>query len=452
MIAATAVESHPLTTLMARHNLTAARYLKRVADRHLALGFGAMAHRKEKASRWTQKGVTPERTALLAIASLHGIGFADVDRYGWPDFLLLALDDDRTVLESPWTAAGTVNSLTDVGGPVDRRGFLIASTSTLTAAVAQWITAEPALAVTDHGRRVGAEATTLFDVRLDALRHLDDTVGAGHVYDAATLELRLITDLLKNASYTEATGRRLFAAAAEASRLAGWCAYDHGRHAAAERHFITSLRASASAKDPTLGAVTLAFWANLRYNADDPHGALHLVEGALADRRRISSPRVMAMLHARAARARSKAGEPTAAWHQVDAAFDAYSRAGSPEADLPSMYWINHGELHQVAASSALSLGEPRRALENFDAALTHADPYDTERETRGAVIYQARKAEAHLALGDIDAALDIGHQVVIAMGGIDSARTTGTLGELRGLLAGHQHIPTVRDFLDYAA
>ncbi|MCZ0211330.1 transcriptional regulator [Streptomyces sp. UMAF16] len=452
MITATAVHTHPLTTLMARHGLTAAAYLKRVADRHRALGFGAMAHRKEKATRWTREGVTPERTALLAIASLHGIDFADVDRYGWPNFLLLALDDDRTVLESPWTVTGTVNSLTDVGGPVDRRGFLIASTSTLAAAVAQWITAEPALAVTGRGRQVGTEAADLFDARLDALRHLDDTVGAGQVYDAAVLELRLITGLLKDASCSETTRRRLFAAASEASRLAGWCAYDDGRHAAAERHFIAALRASASAKEPTLGAVTLAFWANLRYNAGDPHGALHLIDGALADRRKISSPRVLAMLHARAARAHSKAGQPTAAWHQIDAAFDAYSKADTPEADLPSMYWINHGELHQVAASSALTLGEPRRALENFDAALTHADPYDTDRETRGAVIYQARQAEAHLALGDIDAALDIGHQVITAMGGVDSARSTSTLTELRTQLTGHQHIPAVADFLNYAA
>lgn len=388
---ATAVQTHPLTTLISRHSLTAAGYLKKVADRHEALGFGAMAHRKEKATRWTREGVTPEKTALLAIASLHGIDFADVDRYGWPGFLLLALDDDRTVLESPWTAAGTVNVLTDVGGPVDRRGFLIASTSTLAAAVAQWITAEPALAVPAGGRRVGAEAAGLFDIRLDALRHLDDTVGAGQVYDAAVLEIRLITDLLNHASYTEATGRRLFASAAEASRLAGWCSYDEGRHAAAERHFVAALRASGSAQDPTLGAVTLAFWANLRYNADDPQGALHLLDGALADRGKISSPRVIAMLHARAARAHSKAGEPTAAWRQIDAAFTAYAKADTPEADLPSMYWINHGELHQVAASSALSLGEPKRALENFTAAITHEDPYDTDREARGSSTRSAR-------------------------------------------------------------
>ncbi|MFD8915552.1 transcriptional regulator [Streptomyces sp. NPDC059575] len=453
MITATAVQPHPLTTLMARHGLTAAAYLKRVADRHLALGFGAMAHRKEKATRWTREGVTPERTALLAIASLHGIDVADVDRYGWPGFLLLALDDDRTVLESPWTAAGTVNTLTEVGGPVkDRRGFLIASTSTLAAALAQWITAEPALAIGDRGRRVGAEAAALFDVRLDALRHLDDTVGAGQVYDAVVLELRLVTDLLKNASYNEATGQRLFASAAEASRLAGWCSYDEGRHAAAERHFLVSLRASGSAHDPTLGAVTLAFWANLRYNAGDARGALNLLDGALADHRKISSPRVRAMLHARAARAHSKAGEPLAAWRQVDDAFDAYGKADTPEADLASMYWINHGELHQVAASSALSLGDPKRALENFRAALTHEDPYDTDREVRGAVIYQVRQAEAHLALGDVDAALDLGHQVIDTMGGVDSARTTHTLEELRAQLDGHRHIPAVADFLDYAA
>ncbi|MFJ4689260.1 transcriptional regulator [Streptomyces sp. NPDC088789] len=452
MITATAAHIHPLTTLMAQHQLTAAAYLKRVADRHRALGFGAMAHRREKATRWIRDGVTPERTALLAMASLHGIRFADVDRYGWPGFLLLALDDDRTVLESPWTTAGTVNSLTDVGGPVDRRGFLIASTSTLTAAVAQWATAEPAFAVTGRGRRVGAEATALFDTRLDALRHLDDTVGAGQVYDAAALEVRLVTGLLKSASYSEETGRRLFAAGAEASRLAGWCAYDDGRHAAAERHFVASLRAAASANDPTLGAVSLAFWANLRYNADDPRGALHLINGALAARSKISSPRVTAMLHARAARAHSKAGEATATWHQVDRAFDAYSHADIPDADLPAMYWINHGELHQVAASCALTLGEHHRALEHFDAALTHEDPYDTERETRGTVIYRGRQAEAHLALGDVDSALDIGHQVITAMGGIDSARATGTLTELRGQMTGHQHIPAVADFLSYAA
>ncbi|MFG2677395.1 hypothetical protein [Streptomyces sp. NPDC048445] len=59
--------------------------------------------------------------------------------------------------------------------------------------------------------------------------------------------------------YSEPVGRRLFGAAAEASRSAGWTAYDSGRIAAAERHYIAAMRAAASANDPVVGANTLAF-------------------------------------------------------------------------------------------------------------------------------------------------------------------------------------------------
>ncbi len=37
-------------------------------------------------------------------------------------------------------------------------------------------------------------------------------------------------------------------------------------------------------------------------------------------------------------------------------------------------------------------------------------------------------------------------------MGGVDSARTTSALTELRGQLTGHQHVPAVANFLDFAA
>ncbi|GAA0347104.1 hypothetical protein [Streptomyces blastmyceticus] len=55
-----------------------------------------------------------------------------------------------------------------------------------------------------------------------------------------------------------------------------------------------------------------------------------------------------AKLHARTAHAHSKAGEPTEAWRQIDAAFDAYDKADVPEADLQSMYWINHGVMRSA--------------------------------------------------------------------------------------------------------
>ncbi|WP_433359491.1 hypothetical protein [Streptosporangium sp. CA-115845] len=391
-------------------------------------------------------------TAQLAMAELLDVDPHEVHQRGWPDWLLLAFCDDRTVLESPWTPVGTVKVLEDVGGPMDRRGFLIASTGALAAVVAQWSTAPHAAGAAASGRRVGTQVVTLLDGRLDALRHLDDQVGSGQTYDAATTELRLITRILADSSYTEDVGRGLYASAAEASRLAGWCAYDAGHNAAAERHFVAALRASASADNGTVGASTLAFWANLRYASNDPRGALDLVDGALSTSRKITSPRVLAMLHARRARAHSKAAEPIKAYQAIDAALAAYDRAGPVAEDLPAMYWLTAGELHQVAASSALTLGEPRRALEHFDAALSHHDPYDTEKEARGTAIYLARRAEAHLALGDMDAAVHTAHQAVDMMGGVDSARGSGTLDELRAELGAHRHAAVVRDFLELTA
>lgn len=226
---------HPLHALLAREQTTAAAYLKRVADHHRALGYGQMAHRKEKLSRWIS-GTEPQLGAQLAMAHLHGIDPDDVHRHGWPDWLRLALSEGRSVWDLPWTLAGTVEALHEAGGgPVDRRGFVIASLGTLAATGAHWAATTPAAVGATRGRRIGPAAADLFETRLDTLRHLDDAVGAQPAYDAAIAELRLITGVLKTRSYTAATERRLYAAAAEACRLAGWCAYDSGHLADAEK-------------------------------------------------------------------------------------------------------------------------------------------------------------------------------------------------------------------------
>ncbi|MGP4104789.1 hypothetical protein [Nonomuraea sp. KM90] len=382
------------------------------------------------------------------MADLLDISQREVCARGWPAWLLLAFCGDCAVLESPWTPAGSVKVLGEVGGPVDRRAFLIASTSSLAAMVAQWATAETASAAPLAGRRIGAEVVTQLDARLEALRHLDDEIGSTHVYDAATAEIRLIRSLLTDTAHSGQVGRRLYGAAAEACRLAGWCAYDSGNHADAERHFIAALRSAASAGDDTIGALTLAFWANVRYTGRDPRGALGLLNGALTSRR-VSCPRVLALLHVRRARAYSLLGETVPAYRAAKAAFAAYGRPGE---DVSALYWMNMGELHQFAGSAALSLGEPRRAIEHFDAAVRGEDAYNAEQEARGAAIYLARRSEAHLALGDLDAAVEVAEQVLQLMGGVESARGTSALEDLRGGLLDHKDVPVVRNFLELTA
>ncbi|MFE5858714.1 hypothetical protein ACFQ61_36525 [Streptomyces sp. NPDC056500] len=227
-------DRHPLHQVLALRGWTNEYCLRRVAAKHKDLGYGAMAVRKEKISRWTR----PERPQT----DPTGDGRRPRDRQPRGSrqalhWLLLALRDGTTIWESPWTPAGTIQALEDAGGLVDldRRGFLIATTATLAAVLAQWATAAPAPALARGSRQIGAAVADRFDNRLGDLRHLDDDLGSEHVYDAARHESRLITRLLRDNTYSEETGRRLHACAAEASRLAGWCAFDSGQSAAAEK-------------------------------------------------------------------------------------------------------------------------------------------------------------------------------------------------------------------------
>ncbi|MBE3206744.1 hypothetical protein [Parafrankia sp. CH37] len=81
---------HPLAALRSELDLTAAKYLDRLDDAHHALGYGRMAKRREKVSRWETGVNDPNEPARYAMAHLHGIPPEAVTELGWPAFLLLA--------------------------------------------------------------------------------------------------------------------------------------------------------------------------------------------------------------------------------------------------------------------------------------------------------------------------------------------------------------------------
>lgn len=448
---ADAAERHPLAYLLAQRGVKAQSYLLRVSEQHRRMGYGQMAYRREKVSRWIRGDYAPNYRTQLAMAALEGIGPEAIHAHGWPGWLLLAVPEDHTILAAPWTTTGTVHALEIAGGPVDRRKFLITTSVTLGATVAQWSGAAPAGAAPTGGRRIDAGVPDLFERRLGDLRRLDDHVGSGEVYGAARAELLLITSTLKNASYGESVGRRLFGTAAEASRAAGWTAYDSGQTAAAERHYASALRAAASAGDTVTGTNTLAFWAIQHYSTGDPRGAVDFIEAALAQAPRIGSARMTAMLHARACRAHARAGDTRAADRSANAALDTYAHAGPVQDDPPCVYWFDLGETHKLLGTSALNLGNPKRALRHFQDAFAAqtSETYDGAAFPRSHALHLARVSEAHLALGDIDAAVVTARDAVTRMGGVTSARGTRTLEDLRVKLARRCGVPAVVDFLN---
>lgn len=446
-------DEHPLAWLLHHHGWSATNYLARLDPIHRRLGYGSIdRHQRQRVWRWIGRGVTPEEGIQRAMAHLHRIPEGEISARPWPDWLRLACLTERDLLQAEWTtqaATDLLDRIAAMGGPMDRRAFLVVTG--VTPVLAQAAAAPPA-AATAHGRRIGAGTPELFEHALAVLRRQDDQLGSGQVHATARAQLRLITDTLQHASYSQATGRRLYAAAAEAARSCGWTAHDSGQHALAEEFYVLALRAAAAGDDPVATANTCAFWAITRYSGGDPHGAVALADAALRYADRFDSPRLEAVLHARRARAHAKAGDPRAAARAQDAAFTAYDRARDRhvEEEPDAVYWVNLGELHSWAASNATNLGDPRTALAHFEAipAAHQAEGYNHDVYPRAAALRLARTAEAHLALGDLDAAVHAAHRAIDHLGGVTSARSTSTLATLRATLATHQDTGVVRDFL----
>ncbi len=447
------IDQHPLTYLLRQNKWSATTYLKRLNTVHQDLGYGTIAPDRKRVTRWTRNGVTPEITAQKAMAALHGIPEAEITARPWPAWLSLACISERELLDAPWNPQSTIDLLDRVatlGGLMDRRGFmLVAGFAPLLAQAALAPTAE----ARTTGYRIGAEAPALFEQSLALLRRQDDQFGSGEVYASARAQLAMITTQLANASYNESTAKRLYAAAAEASRICAWTAYDSGRHARAEEHYLAALRAAGSSGDPIVTANTLAFWAIMRYSTGDPQGAADLVNSALGSIRKVGSARMEAMLHARLARAHARAGDAKSSARAQNAAITAYdrSRDQDPADDPDCVYWVNLGEILMLQGSSSLNLHRPKDALGQFQAASAGLRATDTYREDefpRGAAIYLAREAEARIALGDLDGAVDTAHRAVNHMGGVNSARSTSTLVELRAKFIPRHDVPVVHDFL----
>ena len=330
---------------------------------------------------------------------------------------------------------------------MDRRGFLIASGGLLTSIGAEWSGALDAGAstTTSSGRRQLTSSTLdRLEQRLDDLRRLDDSLGGGELRALASAEFNLLSTLADEAAYGGAIGRRLFAALAESARICGWLHFDAGRHAAAQSYYISALRASATAGDTACGANVLAFMAIQTYSVGRPQDAVSLVRTAQAQTTR-ATPTVRAMLHMRAGRALSKAGNRVACIQELAAARAALD-AGPRDDDPPWAYWMSPGEIEMIAASSALELDDPRQALEYFDAARDCA--YAADGYARDNALYLVRSADAHLRLGDVDAACAAAGEALDQIDGVDSARPSGALADFTRQLQPHRSARSAQDFL----
>ena len=363
---------------------------------------------------------------------------------GWPvttrGLLYVPADDG---LRQGWDGAGAIAALGEVvdAEGMERRHFMAMTGLTLTAVAHQWLLDPAQVAASVLGKRVDHAVVDDLERVVDARRRLDDALGGGSLLPSTREDLRLVVALLKNSSYTEEVGRRLYAVAAEFGRLAGWLAFEANQPAIAQRYFMAALRAAHISGDRALGANILGFMGSQAANSRNPQDAVLLTESALGKARELT-PAVEASLYARLGRGAAGTGDLTAWQRAQDRAFDLLTRS-VPEDEPPWIYWFTERNAHGIAGESLLVLGHPAQAEPHLRDAIALLDPSFT----RERADWLCRLATARLGARSIEHACATAGEAATTIRRLHSPRVQRLLLDFRRAAEPYADSAAVREF-----
>ncbi|MER8031544.1 regulator [Streptomyces bauhiniae] len=277
------------------------------------------------------------------------------------------------------------------------------------------------------GHRVtGGDLAALRSVG-ELFRALDDQYGGGHARQALVRYLEHECEPMLRGSYSEQTGRRLFGAAADLTRLAGWTSYDIAAHGLAQRYFVQALRLSQAAGDRAYGSYVLVTMSRQAVYLGHGREAVQLARVAQQGIGTGATPVVQALLHAAEARAHALLGETRACTGALVRAERALETA-RPGDDVP--HWARFFDEAQLADE----LGHCHRDLHQFRAAAQHAERslrLRSATHARSRLFSRVVLATARLGLGDLDQACTL------------AAEAAAQAAEMRSVRA----IEYIRDF-----
>ncbi|WP_026269788.1 helix-turn-helix domain-containing protein [Salinispora arenicola] len=325
-------------------------------------------------------------------------------------------------------ADGDLVALTAGGPAIGRRGFVIAAG--LAAALPHTILV--------HGRRVGAATPGQIAERTARLRRLDNYLGGADTHDLYAAEVHSTTRLIQDGSYSDSTGRQLLAVLAEQAQLAGWAAFDAGRHSDADRLYRTSLAAAQDADNQPLTGNALAFLAYQQLNLGKPATA---TATASCDAASTATPRVRALLNLRTGWAYAIAGDAALTQRHMDQGTTCLAEHDDrPEPDW--VWWVDRAEGDIMAGRCWTVLNRPLRAIPVLERALAGFD--DTY--ARDKSLYLSWLADAYLDANEVEQACATASVVVRLAAGVGSIRPGQRLNDILGRLGPHAALPCVAD------
>ncbi|MFM9700773.1 sporulation protein [Streptomyces europaeiscabiei] len=315
---------------------------------------------------------------------------------------------------------------------VDRREFLLSNgfaVSAFTAPVTRWLT-QPADEATAHqgGRRVGQSDLAELWEAADEARAWDSKFGGGNWKTSSVTEcLRLRAAPLLSGTYTEAIGKELFTATAELARVAGWAAFDVGRHEEAQRHFVQALRLARAASDVQAGAYVLTTMSLQTMLRGFPSEAADMAEAAYERAKNVAAPRVLAFAKLVEARAHGLTGDAKAAGAALARSENLLGSIRPDSHDPGWLAYFTHARLAADATEIYRDLGQPQAAM----TWNSQADAMPTGRFTRSVGIRLAVLASTHLQDGDLEQSLHTGSRALEVLRTVSSPRAHGYLHSL---------------------
>jgi tetratricopeptide (TPR) repeat protein len=278
---------------------------------------------------------------------------------------------------------------------------------------------------------------------------LDDRFGGGNARQSLIQYLATDGERLLQGRFTDAVGRELHSAVADATRLAAWMTYDSKPSSGlAQGYFIQALALAKAADDKQLGGDILDAMSHQATYLGRYTEAANLARAARTGAGSVATPTLTAHFHTMEARALARLGDAKGCDRALAEAVREFERR-NPDDDPEWIQYFNDVELNAEFAHCYRDLGRPDAAIEHAMQGILSPDDSSFARSDFFVAIVIA---DSHLASGNLEQACMTARKALDAGEQIRSARCIGYVREFSRNLARIGSTTSVVDFNNIAS
>ncbi|MCZ4125965.1 hypothetical protein [Streptomyces sp. H39-S7] len=314
-------------------------------------------------------------------------------------------------------------------------------------AAVRWLVSPPdgELARSGH-RSIGAVDVDMVRSTAEAFSMLDGKFGGGHARRSLIQYLHTDVRPMLDGKHSDAVGRQLHSAVAEALLLAAWMSYDSGLHGIAQRYFIQALRMAQGAGDRLLGASILSAMSHQATFVGRYREAAMLARAAFTGPGTGLTPTLAAQFRAMEARALARLGDGRGCDLALCEA-ERHLSLRTADSDPAYIAYFDEVELAAEFGHCFRDLGRSAQAAERGTGSI-----FGDGMNNRSDFFATMVQAEVHIHQGDAGQGFDIALSALRLGEGLKSARCVQYVREFQGRITdGMKRAAEFREFAEQA-